>query len=154
MATQIPRLTDFLPYLMAITSNAVSSRIADEYRLRFGLRIPEWRVMAVLGDGGSMTQREMVQATVMDKVAINRACKVLEDRGLVARSPNQRDGRSHHLELTVDGRDLYAQVMPMTYEMFERIFVSIQPAEQQALKALLARIREGVVAIDAKGAKA
>lgn len=154
MATQIPRLTDFLPYLMAITSNAVSSRIADEYRLRFGLRIPEWRVMAVLGDGGSMTQREMVQATVMDKVAINRACKVLEERGLVARSPNQRDGRSHHLELTVEGRELYAQVMPMTYEMFERIFVSIPPAEQQALKALLARIREGVVAIDAKGEKA
>ncbi len=144
----IPRLTDFLPYLMAITSNAVSSRIADEYRLRFGLRIPEWRVMAVLGDGGSMTQREMVNATVMDKVAINRACKVLEERGLVARSPNQRDGRSHHLELTAEGRTLYAQVMPMTYEMFERIFVRIEPSEQQALKTLLSRIRDGVQAID------
>lgn len=144
----IPRLTDFLPYLMAITSNAVSSRIADEYRLRFGLRIPEWRVMAVLGDGGSMTQREMVNATVMDKVAINRACKVLEERGLVARSPNQRDGRSHHLELTGEGRALYAQVMPMTYEMFERIFTRIEPSEQQALKTLLSRIRDGVQAID------
>ena len=146
----IPRLTEFLPYLMAITSNAVSSRIADEYRLRFGLRIPEWRVMAVLGDGGSMTQREMVQLTVMDKVAINRACKVLEERGLVARSPNQRDGRSHHLELTGEGRELYAQCMPMTYEMFERIFAAIEPHEQEALKALLARIRDGVAAIDAK----
>ncbi|MEJ6011881.1 MarR family winged helix-turn-helix transcriptional regulator [Novosphingobium aquae] len=144
----IPRLTDFLPYLMAITSNAVSSRIADEYRLRFGLRIPEWRVMAVLGDGGSMTQREMVNATVMDKVAINRACKVLEERGLVARSPNQRDGRSHHLELTGEGRALYAQVMPMTYEMFERIFTRIEPSEQEALKTLLSRIRDGVQAID------
>ena len=144
----MPRLTDFLPYLMAITSNAVSSRIADEYRLRFGLRIPEWRVMAVLGDGGSMTQREMVNATVMDKVAINRACKVLEERGLVARSPNQRDGRSHHLELTPEGRALYAQVMPMTFEMFERIFTRIEPSEQQALKTLLSRIRDGVQAID------
>jgi DNA-binding MarR family transcriptional regulator len=144
----IPRLTDFLPYLMAITSNAVSSRIADEYRLRFGLRIPEWRVMAVLGDGGSMTQREMVNATVMDKVAINRACKVLEERGLVARSPNQRDGRSHHLELTGEGRTLYDQVMPMTYEMFERIFTRIEPSEQEALKTLLSRIRDGVQAID------
>lgn len=144
----IPRLTDFLPYLMAITSNAVSSRIADEYRLRFGLRIPEWRVMAVLGDGGSMTQREMVNATVMDKVAINRACKVLEERGLVARSPNQRDGRSHHLELTPEGQALYAQVMPMTFEMFERIFTRIEPKEQEALKVLLSRIRDGVQAID------
>ena len=148
MASPIPRLTDFLPYLMAITSNAVSSRIADEYRLRFGLRIPEWRVMAVLGDGGSMTQREMVNASVMDKVAINRACKVLEERGLVARSPNQRDGRSHHLELTPEGRALYAQVMPMTYEMFEKIFTRIEPKEQEALKTLLSRIRDGVQAID------
>ncbi|PLK24383.1 MarR family winged helix-turn-helix transcriptional regulator [Novosphingobium sp. TH158] len=153
MARPIPPLTDFLPYLLAITSNAVSGRIADDYRVRFGLRIPEWRVMAVLGDGGSMTQREMVQSTVMDKVAINRACKVLEERGLVERSPNQRDGRSHHLELTEEGRKLYSEVMPMTYHIFERIFADIEPREQEALKALLARIRDGVVAID-RGPKA
>ncbi|NCU12732.1 MAG: MarR family transcriptional regulator, partial [Sphingomonadaceae bacterium] len=81
------RLADFLPYLLSVTSNAVSDRIADEYRARFGLKIPEWRVMAVLGDAGPLTQRELVGATRMDKVAVNRACKVLEERGLLARSP-------------------------------------------------------------------
>ena len=41
-------------------SNAVSSRIAAEYQSRFGLKIPEWRLMAVLGEGRPLTQRELV----------------------------------------------------------------------------------------------
>ena len=85
------RLTDFLPYLLSITSNAVSDRIADQYRAHFGLKIPEWRVMAVLGDLGARTQRALVEATRMDKVAVNRACKVLEHRELLARRPNAAD---------------------------------------------------------------
>ena len=51
------RLTEFLPYQLSITSNAVSDLIARSYRARFGLKIPEWRVMAVLGENPSMTQR-------------------------------------------------------------------------------------------------
>src|SRR5688572_33286511 len=100
MPSTSTRLADFMPYRLSVTTNAVSDLIAGEYRARFGLKVPEWRVMAVLGDVGSQTQRELVGATRMDKVAVNRACKMLEERGLVSRSPNARDGRSHHLELT------------------------------------------------------
>ena len=114
------RLADFLPYLLSITSNVVSDRIADEYRARFGLKIPEWRVMAVLGDAGPRTQRELVGATRMDKVAVNRACKVLEERGLLTRSPNARDGRSHHLELTAAGRGVHGEIMPIALDMEHR----------------------------------
>jgi DNA-binding MarR family transcriptional regulator len=144
MSTKIPRLADFLPYQLAITSNMVSGRIADEYRAQYGLRIPEWRVMAVLGDTGSQTQRDLVRATLMDKVAVNRACKVLGERGLIARTPNSRDGRSHHLELTPEGRKLHGECMPMTQDMFEQIFVDIPDSERKALQALLNRIRDGV----------
>lgn len=144
MSKPIPRLGTFLPYQLAITSNMVSGRIADEYRAQFGLRIPEWRVMAVLGDTVSATQRDLVRATLMDKVAVNRACKVLGERGLIARTPNSRDGRSHHLELTAEGRQLHADCMPMTQAMFEKIFTDIPETERKALQALLARIRDGV----------
>ena len=99
-----PRLADFLPYQLSIASNAVSTRIAEQYRKRFALKTTEWRIMAVLGDGGALTQRDLSQLTLMDKVPVNRACKRLEDRGLVQRSPNAKDGRSHMLELTAEGR--------------------------------------------------
>ena len=135
------RLTDFLPYLLSITSNAVSDRIADEYRAHFGLKIPEWRVMAVLGDQGAATQRALVEATRMDKVAVNRACRVLEDRGLLARRPNTADGRSHHLDLTAPGHEVYRAIMPIALEMEGRMFSALSTAERSLFKDLLERIR-------------
>ena len=140
MPSKQARLADFLPYLLSVTSNVVSDRIAAEYSSRFGLKIPEWRLMAVLGEGRPLTQRELVGATRMDKVAVNRACKVLEERGLIARSPNERDGRSHHLELTGAGRDVHGEIMPIALEMERRLFAPLATSERQAFKALLARI--------------
>ena len=136
------RLADFLPYLLSVTSNVVSDRIADEYRTRFELKIPEWRVMAVLGDAGALTQRSLVGATRMDKVAVNRACKVLEERGLIARSPNDRDGRSHPLELTAAGQAMHGAIMPIALDMERRLFASFDAAETAQFKALLARLVE------------
>ncbi|HNN56630.1 MAG TPA: MarR family winged helix-turn-helix transcriptional regulator, partial [Novosphingobium sp.] len=85
---------------------------------------------------------DIVGATRMDKVAVNRACKVLEERGLIARSPNARDGRSHHLELTAPGRGVYGEIMPIALEMERKLFAPLSPAEQQTFKALLARIHQ------------
>ncbi|MCZ8324723.1 MAG: MarR family winged helix-turn-helix transcriptional regulator [Sphingomonadaceae bacterium] len=144
MAQNLSRLADFLPYLMSVTTNAVSDMIAGEYRARFGLKIPEWRVMAVLGDAGAQTQRMLVGATRMDKVAVNRACKVLEERGLVGRSPNSADGRSHHIELTAAGQAVHAEIMPLALDMEKRIFASLSAAEVAQLKDLLARINARV----------
>lgn len=142
------RLADFLPYLLSVTSNAVSTRIADEYRSRFGLRIAEWRVMAVLGDSGTMTQRDLTAQTLMDKVAVNRACKVLEERNLAARAPNESDGRSHHLELTAEGRDMHGRIMPLALHMEQQLFSSFSAEEQVQFQHLLRRVYEQVGEID------
>jgi DNA-binding MarR family transcriptional regulator len=146
---QTSRLADFLPYRLSTTSNAVSGRIAQEYRSRFGLSVPEWRVMAVLGDAGAMTQRELTQHTVMDKVAVNRACKVLEDRGLAVRRPNAQDGRSHLLELTAEGQAMHGQIMPLALEMERRLFASFADEEIEAFRSLLGRVRAVVDDLDA-----
>jgi DNA-binding MarR family transcriptional regulator len=116
--------------------------------MRFGLKIPEWRVMAVLGDAGPQTQRSLVGATRMDKVAVNRACKVLVDRGLVTRSPNADDGRSHHIELTAAGRAVHGEIMPLALEMERRLFASLSAAERKDFKALLARITARVAELE------
>jgi len=152
MAHDTSRLADFLPYLMSVTTNAVSDMIAGEYRARFGLKIPEWRVMAVLGDAGAQTQRSLVGATRMDKVAVNRACKVLEDRGLVARSPNADDGRSHHIELTAAGQAVHGEIMPLALDMERRLFASLSASELKDFKALLARITARVTELEGAAA--
>lgn len=142
------RLSDFLPYLMSVTTNAISDMLAQRYQARFGLKIPEWRVMAVLGDAGPLTQRRLVSSTRMDKVAVNRACRALEVRGLVRRSPNDRDGRSHHLELTDAGRRMHGEIMPMALDFERSLFAVFSAPERQQLKAMLARINDQVRVLD------
>ncbi len=147
--TQNTRLREFLPYLLSITSNAVSGRIALEYRQRFGLSVPEWRVMAVLGDSGPLTQRDLTRLTLMDKVAVNRACKVLEERDLVARQPNEQDGRSHLLELTADGTRMHDEIMTLALEMERRLFSNFTAEEVAQFRSLLERVRGEVDDLDA-----
>ncbi|MFN3863021.1 MAG: MarR family winged helix-turn-helix transcriptional regulator [Erythrobacter sp.] len=135
------RLAGFLPYQLSIASNAVSDLIAERYRKRFALKIPEWRVMAILGDAGSMTQRALTAATLMDKVAVNRAVKVLEERALVARAANPADRRSHLLELTAEGRAIHEEVMPLALATERDLLGGFSPQDQAMLRDMLAAIR-------------
>lgn len=144
------RLADFLPYQLSIASNAVSSRIAEQYRRRFALKTTEWRIMAVLGDSGPLTQRDLSQITLMDKVPVNRACKTLEDRGLAARQPNAADGRSHLLELTAEGRAVHARIMPLALDIERELFSALDENEREQLKSMLLRLREAAGEFDAE----
>lgn len=146
MTPERSRLAEFLPYRLSITSNAVSQRIAVEYRSQFDLKQTEWRVMAVLGDVGPLTQRQLVGATLMDKVAVNRACKALVDGELVKRDRNTFDGRSHLLELTEKGTALHARVMPLALRMEAEIMSCLSAKERRdfskTLDKLFAKVRD------------
>ena len=133
-------LDHFLPYRLSIASNSLSCRIAAEYQSRFGLKIPEWRLMAVLGEGRPKTQRELVAATRMDKVTVNRAAKALADRNLIARQAHEADGRSHHLELTETGRSLYDAIVPAALATEARLESHISAAERATLMTILAKL--------------
>ena len=134
-------LSEFLPYQLSVASNAVSDLIAESYRGRFALKIPEWRVMALLGERPSATQRELVSATAMDKVTVSRATKALEDRALVRRAPNVADGRSHHLALSDTGRELYDQIVPLALAMEKRLENVLDPGDAERLEEILRRLR-------------
>ena len=137
-------LSAFLPYQLSITSNAVSDLIARAYRGKFALKVPEWRVMALLGETEVATQRQLVAATAMDKVTVNRACKALEERALINRVPNSLDGRSHHLALTPAGRDLYEQIVPEALALESELEKILGSGEAKMLEAMLAQLRARV----------
>jgi DNA-binding MarR family transcriptional regulator len=140
MAVKSLNIDQFLPYRLSVASYAVSGRLASEYQSRFGLKVPEWRLMAVLGEGKPLTQRELVAATRMDKVTINRAAKGLADRRLIARHAHAIDGRSHHLELTAAGQSLYDEIVPATLAMEARLESRLTDDERTTLMTLLSKL--------------
>jgi DNA-binding MarR family transcriptional regulator len=144
------KLRKFLPYQLSVTSNAVSDLIARSYRGKFGLKIPEWRLMAILGEHASMTQRDMVTAAAMDKVTVNRASKTLAARGLIERAPNAADGRSHHVMLSVTGRDLYEQIVPEAQATHKALIAILDAGELKALEEILGKLRRSAEQIGAR----
>jgi DNA-binding MarR family transcriptional regulator len=130
-------LAEFLPYQLSVASNAVSQLIAQEYEARFGLTIPEWRLIAVLGQGDGFTQTALVAATRMDKVTVSRATKALVERGLILRKPSASDGRSHQLNLSSVGAHLYADVVPAAVRIEAQIIATLPSEMRDHLSKML-----------------
>ncbi len=141
------RLDDYLPYRLSVAANAVSDLIASAYQSRFGLSIPQWRLMAVLGEDGPMTPLALCARTVMDKVTVSRAAAALHERRLVEREPNATDGRSHRVGLTTSGGALYAEIAPLALAYEARLLEAFTPFERQTVQSLLGRLQAAAVAL-------
>lgn len=134
------KLDQFLPYRLSIASNQVSSAVATAYQALFALKIPEWRLIAVIAEGQAMTQQALGVATQMDKVTVSRAAIALVDRGLVLRAPNPDDQRSHLLSLSSAGQMLYDSVVPKALALEAQIFAGFTPEELTQFGSMLDRI--------------
>ncbi len=117
------RLDHFLPYRLSVLAAAVSRRFADKYRKSFGLTIPEWRVMAVLGFFKPMSSNRIVEHTSMDKAKVSRAVARLIRRGLLTRRHHPVDGRLLVLGFSPKGRRIYRRIARLARE-WEAWFVT------------------------------
>ena len=133
-------LDGFVPYRLSVLSNRVSSAIARHYSERFGLSIPEWRVMAVLGGTPGLSAREVAHRTAMDKVQVSRAVASLMRARRVARSGDAKDGRLTRLSLTRQGRAIYDEIVPLALHLEELFLSALSADERRSFEALLAKL--------------
>jgi DNA-binding MarR family transcriptional regulator len=103
--------------------------------------VPQWRVICVLAEDGGLTQVQVVARTVMDKVTVSRAAQGLSKRRLVTRAENKADGRSHMLDLTPEGRRLYAEIAPLAMAYEAALIAGLSPEDVALLKRLLGRLQ-------------
>jgi DNA-binding MarR family transcriptional regulator len=142
-ATEQFALENFLPYRLSLLSNTVSEGIAIAYRKPHGLSVTEWRVVAVLGRFPGQTASEIVKRTAMDKVAVSRAVKGLQQRGLVERKPFEQDRRLQPLRLTArKGRPLFRNVVPEALAYERALLSALNAAEQEQMAGLLGKLQK------------
>lgn len=134
------KLEKFLPYRLSVATNAVSARISQSYRKRFGLKVPEWRLIAILAEHDEMTPQDIGKAGELDKIMVSRAAAALIDRGLVTQRRNPQDGRSHFLRLTEDGRSLYNEVVPAALKLERELLADFSADDRDLLDRLLRQI--------------
>jgi DNA-binding MarR family transcriptional regulator len=133
-------LDSFVPYRLSVLSNRVSSAIAGEYSERFGLTIPEWRIMAVLGGTPGLSAREVAERTAMDKVQVSRAVARLLSGKRIQKEADGEDGRVTRLKLSPKGRAIYDEIVPLALHLEELFLSSLTPAERKTFDALMTKL--------------
>lgn len=140
------RLSAFLPYRLSVLSAVVSEGLARTYSARFGIGIPEWRVLATIGEYASITAKAIGRHAHMNKVKVSRAAASLEARGLIRRRPNEEDLREAFLVLTPAGRQVYEEIAPVALSYAAGLTAGLSAAELaefgRLVDVLLARARE------------
>ena len=136
-------LDRFMPYRLSVLTNRVSSAIARHYSERFNLSIPEWRVIAVLGQNPGLSAREVAERTAMDKVQVSRAVASLLAAKRLTKAAHVSDGRVAHLSLSAKGRAIYEEVVPLALGLEKRLLSVLTVKEREMLGQLLTKLSAG-----------
>lgn len=130
-------LERFLPYRLSVLTNVVSGAIADAYRRRFGLTIPEWRVIAVLARHPGLSAAEVAAHTRMDAVAVSRAVTRLLRAGRLRRSVASADRRRSVLRLSTAGTAVYREIAPLALGYERELLAGLNRDELSQLDRML-----------------
>jgi DNA-binding MarR family transcriptional regulator len=140
------RLAGFVPYRLSVLANTVSTAIAGAYAQRFGLSIPEWRVIAVLAERPNLSAAEVAAQTAMDKVAVSRAVASLLRAKRLQRRMARADRRRSVLRLAAAGERVYSEVVPFALAYEKALLEPLDSADRvtldKLLRVLLARAEE------------
>lgn len=142
------RLEEFLPYRLAILSHTVSTTIAHVYDERFGLSIPEWRVIAILGRFPGLSAVEVAERTLMDKVAVSRAVTKLIKNGRIDRQFADADRRRSILNLSAEGRRVHDEVAPLALQFERDLLAGLDDDERAKLNGIMDRLMARARALD------
>lgn len=134
------KLGEFWPYRFSVVTELMSGALAERYEKKFGLSIPEWRVMAVLQDGPPQTTQEVIRKTAMDRVRVSRAAIRLEDKGFLLRVANPSDQRAHLLRLSPSGLKTYRQIVPVARRLQTFLQDGLTAGEMDALERVLTKL--------------
>ncbi len=135
-------LEQFLPYRISVLSNRVSGNIARLYGERYGLSIPEWRVITILALYPGSSASEVSERTAMDKVAVSRAVARLLERVFIRRETHGDDRRRSVLALSAAGFEVYETIAPLVMEITRKLMSVLTEEEEQTLERLITRLAE------------
>lgn len=129
-------LTSFLPFRLNRLSAEMSRRLFEIYGERYGIDIPEWRVMATLGTSEPVTAQEIVRSTRTHKSTISRAVARLTEMGWIERTTDDGDRRQMKLRFTPKGRETYLEIVPLVLASESEVLDRLGSQEKAVSDAL------------------
>jgi len=135
----------FVPFRLNRLAAEVSAALSSEYQERYGLDIPEWRVLATLGfRDDACSAQYIAHCTRTHKSTISRAVTALMTRRLVERVENEDDRREFALRMTPKGKALYEELIPRLLRKERDILSCLSAQERKDFALLLGKIEKSL----------
>ena len=128
------KLEAFLPYRLNVLASLVSQALSRVYAERYGIGVPEWRVLVTLGEHRTMTAKAIGAHSHMHKTKVSRAVALLERRKRVGRRANRDDKREALLSLTPAGRAMYDELVPIALDFTRRLVATLDASDHRAFE--------------------
>jgi DNA-binding MarR family transcriptional regulator len=138
-------LFKFVPFQLNRLAAEVSSALSVEYAARYGLDIPEWRVLATLGfRHHACSAQYIAHCTRTHKSTISRAVTSLMKQQIIERVENEDDRREFRLRLTRKGATLYEELIPRLLRKEQEILSCLSAQERRDFTRLLGKIEQSL----------
>ena len=135
----------FVPFRLNRLAAEVSAALSSEYQQRYGLDIPEWRVLATLGFRNEACSAQYIaHCTRTHKSTISRAVTALLRRQLIERVENEDDRREYRLRMTRKGKALYEELIPRLLRKEQEILSCLSAQERKDFALMLGKIEKSL----------
>ena len=119
----------YAPFLLNAVSSAWQRQTSAIYRSRFELGIVDWRVIAMLNIEPDITANRVCEVIRLDKAAVSRSLKQLNERGLVDYEASATDPRKRRWRLTEAGHRTHADLLDVALRCEAQMLADIPPDE-------------------------
>jgi MarR family transcriptional regulator, organic hydroperoxide resistance regulator len=123
----------------------VTRKLGDEEKPLLAaseLTMWEYIVLSNLARGPAPNQLTLARAVRHDKTRLIKLLDDLQDRGMIDRTPDPADRRSHNVRITDKGRRVHATARAAIRKMEDEVLDVLTAAERRALLTALPKLYE------------
>lgn len=138
-------LDNYFPFLLKTISEYISQGTHNQQYNGHSIGIREWRVLSLLAVYDTVSAKQVVLLSGMDKATVSRAVSRLKEYGLIRSKPDPENWRYQILLLTDEGVDLYNRIAPEKMARAERMRRGLSDEEHEQLIYLLKKLKHSVI---------
>jgi DNA-binding MarR family transcriptional regulator len=136
-------LNQFAPYLINRISLSWTTHLADALKSH-EMTTTKMRALAVLSISSPVTINELSLYALTEQSTMSRTLDSLEEQDYIRRRPRAGDLRVRDVELTQAGRDAFARVWPMMYDLLSKMCDGIDSEEYKSFTATLHKMIQNI----------
>ena len=127
-------------YRLSYVTNFYVGPLVKNMERTFGLSRPEWIILFCLHQRPDLNAQQISNVSGRPKTSISAAVRQLQDKKLIVRSTDVRDGRRLVLHLTGAGRKIYKEILSCFIEREANMLACLSRDDRRAFLELLNKI--------------